>query len=120
MKTFTHPWKFISVFVFCLFAQSFCRAQNAPQLGKATIKQVIAAMTLEEKAKLLVGAGRGFGPPPPPPVTDKKDSTVKRPPVQQGPMIGQTDQKVPGAAGVTYAIPRLGIPAIVVSDGRQG
>jgi len=47
----------------CLL-QNFCIAQSAPQLGKATIQQVIAAMTLEEKAKLLVGAGRGFGPPP--------------------------------------------------------
>ena len=30
---------------------------QAPQLGKASVKQVIAAMTLEEKAKLAVGMG---------------------------------------------------------------
>jgi beta-glucosidase len=124
MKNLTRPWKFISLFAFSLFLQNICRAQtpaqNTPQLGKATVKEVIAAMTLEEKAKLLVGAGRGFGPPPPAPTPGKKDSTVKAPPVPTGPMIGQTDQKVPGAAGVTYAIPRLGIPAIVVSDGPAG
>ena len=111
------------LFLFCYFLQSFCMAQtpsgDAPQLGKATIKEVIAAMTLEEKAKLLVGAGRGFGPPPPAPTTGKKDSTVK-PPAPAGPMIGSTEQKVPGAAGNTYAIPRLGIPSMVLSDGPAG
>lgn len=115
MKNFTRTSKFILLAAFCCLLQNNSLAQSAPQLGKATIKQVVAAMTLEEKAKLLVGAGRGFGPPPPP---GKKDSTVKAAPA--APMIGQTDQKVPGAAGVTYAIPRLGIPAIVVSDGPAG
>ena len=34
-------------------------AQNAqaPQLGKASVKQIVAAMTLEEKASLVVGKG---------------------------------------------------------------
>jgi beta-glucosidase len=120
MKDYTLPRKFILLATCCCLLQNFCLAQSAPQLGKATIKEVIAAMTLEEKAKLLVGAGRGFGPPPPAPAPGNKDSTVKTQPPTAGPMIGQTDQKVPGAAGVTYAIPRLGIPAIVVSDGPAG
>jgi len=123
MKNLTVSFKFMLLFAFCFFLQNVCRAQaplqSAPQLGKATIKQVIAAMTLEEKAKLVVGAGHGFGPPPPPAPPGKKDSTAK-PAAPAGPMIGQTDQKVPGAAGVTAAIPRLGIPAIVVSDGPAG
>jgi len=74
-----------------------------PQLGREPVKQVIAAMTLEEKAKLVVGNGfrmPGAGP--------------------QGPTIGQTQDKVPGAAGTTFPIPRLGIPSIVVSDGPAG
>jgi len=123
MKNLTRPWKFIPLFAFCLFLQNICRGQapvhNAPQLGKASIKQVIAAMTLEEKAKLLVGAGRGFGPQQPVTRQTGKD-TAARPPVQTGPVIGSTQQKVAGAAGVTFAIPRLGIPAIVVSDGPAG
>lgn len=123
MKNLTRFVKFIPLLAILLLLQKFCRAQapaqSAPQLGKATVKQVIAAMTLEEKAKLLVGAGRGFGPPPPPPIPGRKDSAAK-PAAPIGPMIGQTEQKVPGAAGVTYAIPRLGIPAIVVSDGPAG
>ena len=35
-----------------IFAQ-----EQAPQLGKASVKEVIAAMTLQEKAKLVVGMG---------------------------------------------------------------
>jgi beta-glucosidase len=33
------------------------RAQTAPQLGRNSVKEVVAAMTLEEKVKLLVGMG---------------------------------------------------------------
>ena len=121
MNNRTPVWKFVSLFALCLCVQGYARAQSAPQLGKASVKEVIAAMTLEEKAKLLVGAGRGFGPPPPAPAPGAaRPATPAAAPPPPGPMIGQTDQKVPGAAGVTYAIPRLGIPAIVVSDGPAG
>ena len=90
---------FISInFLGAAFAQ-------APQLGKNPIKEIVAAMTLEEKAKLLVG--NGFKMP------------GMKPPAG-GPVIGQTQDKVPGAAGTTFAIPRLGIPSIVVSDGPAG
>lgn len=77
---------------------------QAPQLGKNPIKEIIAAMTLEEKAKLLTGNGfkmPGMNPP-------------------GGPVVGTTQDKVPGAAGTTFAIPRLGIPSMVVSDGPAG
>src|SRR2546423_6123904 len=95
---------FISLFVLSL--SSFAQNSNKvlPQLGKNSIKEVIAAMTLEEKAKLCVGNGFHM------PATKPQD----------GPVIGQTQDKVPGAAGTTFAIPRLGIPSIVVSDGPAG
>jgi len=76
---------------------------EAPQLGRNTVKEVIAAMTLEEKATLLVGASRA-------PQRNLPGGTI----------IGQTDIKVPGAAGNTSAIPRLGIPSMVLSDGPAG
>jgi beta-glucosidase len=101
-------WFTKSIFVLtCLFASAmFASAQTnkgLPQLGENSIKEVIAAMTLEEKAKLVVG--NGFRMPGTTP---------------QGPIIGETQEKVPGAAGTTFAIPRLGIPSIVVADGPAG
>ena len=90
---------------FLSFIYHEVNAQNetAPQLGKNSIKEVIAAMTLDEKAHLVVG--NGFRMPGTTP---------------SGPVIGQTQNKVPGAAGTTFAIARLGIPSIVVADGPAG
>lgn len=76
-------------------------AERVPQLGKAPVDKVIAAMTLDEKVKLVIGTGMGG-------LTG--DSAV----------VGETQSMVPGAAGTTYPIPRLGIPAIVLADGPAG
>ncbi len=72
-----------------------------PQLGKASVDEVVDAMTLEEKAHLVVGRGMsGFS----------GDSAV----------VGETHDLVPGAAGTTYPISRLGIPSVVLADGPAG
>lgn len=76
-------------------------AEKVPQLGKVSIEKVVAAMTLDEKVKLLIGTGMAG-------LTG--DSAV----------VGETQSLVPGAAGTTYPIPRLGIPAIVLADGPAG
>lgn len=89
---------------FVIVAKAQTPAKPLPQLGKNTIKEVIAAMTPEEKVALVVGAGYGPAPQLMP------DGTI----------IGHTDVKVPGAAGTTIAIARLGIPAMVLSDGPAG
>jgi beta-glucosidase len=93
-----------------------------PQLGKSSLKQVIAAMTVEEKAKLVVGMGFKM-PGMPPPVKGEKPKPIdiggfKLPP--SDPEAYEVPEKVAGTAGRTHAILRLGIPSITVSDGPAG
>lgn len=57
-------------------------------------------MTLEEKAKLLVGGANNF--------------------FSAGAVVGGEATLVPGAAGTTAEIARLGIPATVLTDGPAG
>ena len=72
-----------------------------PQLGKASLKKILNAMTMEEKAHFVIGMGMaGNG--------------------GDGAVVGSTQNIVPGAAGTTYPIPRLGIPSIVLADGPAG
>ncbi|MCQ2141079.1 MAG: beta-glucosidase [Bacteroidales bacterium] len=75
---------------------------STPQLTEKNIDKVIKAMTLEEKALLVTGIGMDTG-------SEGMAATV-----------GASAQRVPGAAGATHAIPRLGIPSIVLSDGPAG
>lgn len=78
---------------------------STPQLGKNSVREVVAAMTTEEKVKLLVGMGFNEDIPglPGPSEEDKK-----------------IPEKVQGAAGRTHAITRLGIPSLTLSDGPAG
>ena len=71
-----------------------------PKLTATNIDEVLKAMTLEEKAKLLVGGANNFF----------GDQAV----------VGGEADLVPGAAGTSPAIPRLGIPATVLTDGPAG
>ena len=73
-------------------AQTKLRADN--------IDEVLKAMTLEEKAKLLVGGANNF--------------------FGAGAVVGGEADLVAGAAGTSPAIPRLGIPATVLTDGPAG
>ena len=77
-----------------------------PQLGKSPLRDVINALTLEEKANLAIGMGFSISGMPPLAPIDPADAAAP--------------EKVLGAAGRTHAVPRLGIPSITVSDGPAG
>lgn len=94
-----------------LIALSFqAIAQDKPQLGKSTNQEVINAMNLEQKARLLVGMGMRI---PGMPAPTQGGGA-------QGPVVGSTQDKVPGAAGTTAMFEDLGIPTMVVADGPAG
>ena len=83
-----------------LFAAALALVAAAqPQLRKDNIEEVLKAMTLQEKATLLVGGARAA--------------------MVNGVTSG-VDWNVPGAAGNTRPIERLGIPGTVLADGPAG
>lgn len=78
---------------------ALCTA-SAQKLSPNNVDEIVKAMTLEEKAELIVGAGWGS--------------------MTAGAMTASSEVLVPGAAGTTNPIERLGIPATVLSDGPAG
>ena len=76
---------------------------STDKVAKNTINQeeVMGKLSLEDKAHFVIGTGMaGFS----------GDDAV----------IGATKNLVPGAAGTTYPLDSLGIPAIVLADGPAG
>jgi beta-glucosidase len=75
-------------------------SEKAPQ-NVINQEEVMAQMSLEDKAHFVIGTGmQGFS----------GDNAV----------IGATRNLVPGAAGTTYPLDSIGIPAIVLADGPAG
>lgn len=90
-----------------------------PQLGKDPLPAVVAAMTLEEKARIVVGMGFRM----PGARNTRRGQGQGTPGVNipsQDPEGDRLPEKVPGAAGRTHPIARLGIPSITVTDGPAG
>ena len=71
-----------------------------PKLSEDNIDEVLKAMTLEEKATLIAGGGWGS--------------------MSAGSMTASDIANVPGAAGSTQPIARLGIPKTILADGPAG
>lgn len=71
------------------------------KLSAGNIDEIVAAMTPEEKANLIVGMSRSFS------EAERAD-------------VGYTERIVAGAAGTTYPVERLGITPVVFADGPAG
>ena len=85
-----------------VLAAAEASGQQAPQLGEASLDKVVKAMTLEEKAMLVVGTG----------MESMASGSFA--------VVGQVAKYVPGAAGSTFSIERLGVPPMVLADGPAG
>ena len=77
---------------------SAVHAQKDVKLNANNIDEVVAAMTLEEKAHMVNGIGVFWG----------------------GDASCRNERDIPGAPGGSYDIPRLGIPALYFGDGPLG
>ena len=89
----------------CLFGlvAMLCGCSTNAPVPRNTINQeeVMSKLSLEDKAHFVIGVGMaGFS----------GDEAV----------IGATKNLVPGAAGTTYPLDSLGIPAVVLADGPAG
>lgn len=92
--------KILLILVFFNLFTGFNFAQKKVlQLGKAPVKEVIKAMTLEEKVTLVMGMGNK---------------------IWTNPKEGPKTVLVPGVAGRTWNCDRLGIPPTVQTDGPAG
>jgi len=102
MKKLLTTGLFLATFAMTTNAQSQLQADRSasPLLSEKNIDEVLKAMTLEEKAKLLVGGANNF--------------------FGANAVVGGEADLVAGAAGTSPAIPRLGIPATVLTDGPAG
>lgn len=113
-----NKYQFLLWVAFGLSQQSISQTpKELPHLGKDPIKTVIGAMTLDEKIRTVVGTSQlpNIAPQAPP-------DQPQVPPIPGGVDFAALSfhGRVSGAAGESYAIPRLGIPAVVYADGPAG
>lgn len=92
----------LSFLLACVFSFYVFSVAATPKLKENNIDKIVKEMTVEEKVLLLFGVGMPFSP------DDTRAGILARPAI------------VDGQSSATHAIPRLGIPAIVLSDGPAG
>jgi beta-glucosidase len=94
--------KSISTTALALLYSLVSFSQTPAQVEKA--RTIVAKMTLEEKARFVVGMGM----------------KITGMPAQGGPTVGITEDKVAGVAGTSYENVKLKIPTAVYADGPAG
>ena len=94
------PFKLVMTAIFLVTAASLKAQDNYTKA-----KEIVGKMTTDEKINLVVGMGMKLG-------------SFDMP--GGAPLVGQTMDKVPGAAGTTFSLQHLGLPTTVVADGPAG
>lgn len=92
---------YLKLAAICTAAIALGSCNKTPMFGKVSIDKIIKELTLEEKADLLVGTHAFWG------------DTID-------PAIQEVKSFLPGCAGTTTPIARLGIPGIQLPDGPAG
>jgi beta-glucosidase len=120
----------ISVLSVSLCITGISQKTSGPKLGKDPVSKVVAAMTLEEKASLVVGTGMRMPGMPPSSNNNRQGNRPGNAPgnaqgnnqanAPAGPVVGATQALVPGAAGTSFTLERLGITPMVLTDGPAG
>ncbi len=116
-KYFQYIATFISSMLFLILSieKGNCQQkQHIPLLGKCSINEVIAAMTLEEKAAMVVGTGLKIEK-----MAVGGELNIPNQPIP-GSLADKTKIHVNGAVGRTLETPRLGISTIEMVDGPAG
>ncbi len=128
MKRFKDSFLIFSTIILLIFGITSCQSgtKKIPQLGKGPVDKVVAAMSVRDKADLVVGTGMNLVLP---------DSIMKLLPEniremfkQRAPhgdsaymaMINRIKDLVPGAAGRTADLPQFNISTMILTDGPAG
>ena len=99
MKYFFFPILAVAALMAVVVLLTGCT--SAEQKNVIDQDDIVARLSLEDKARFVIGSGMaGFS--------------------GEDAVIGATRSLVPGAAGTTYPLDSLGIPAIVLADGPAG
>lgn len=118
MKNIIRTWGLVAIMVAPILMIS-CNSENRSADQSAKIRQIIDQMTLDQKAKLVVGTGMHFELP------DSIASRFRRraPEITDtayNEMVSRVRKNLPGAAGFTAEYPELGITTQVLTDGPAG
>ncbi len=92
--------------ILILFMASLAQLK-AQENTDAKINQIVDQLSLEEKVFLVVGTGMDI-----PGIASKIDGPQA--------IVGSTKDKVPGAAGTSYALKKFNFPTVVFADGPAG
>jgi beta-glucosidase len=85
-----------------IFLSCLTRAGSAQQAEPLDVNGIVNKLTLEEKARIVIGAGMNI------------------PGLPGASTVGVTQEKVPGAAGTSQVVDRLGLKKVVMADGPAG
>jgi len=95
---------FLVKYCACLFFSFISLASftsASPKLGTEMLDEVVASLSAEQKVDIVLGTGMNIE--------------------VSGPAVGMSvEERVPGAAGNTYAIKENNIPSLVLADGPAG